>query len=287
MPYPNTVYSAYRSNNNTSSYNLPLEIIFIIIQQIDDKPTLKEISIVCTQLCQVALEQLWRSLRINDIRAFLHFQKSPYIWDWVQHLAIETMYFTSPMSLNIPRRLQSLRIEDVDIVIDTSSLTRAKALATIEFISCSSRIINNVILHHLPTQLARLVLHDCSAVTDRHVVCIATTCSRLVSLIITGNSSSMVSDEGLTAVIHANPHLQEMVVIPPYTIVQLNTITNVTIDAIITHCSNLRVFVCPKQSRLANTSTMARLVTHCNLLEKCDLRHPLILDSPYYEKQSC
>ncbi|CDH51598.1 predicted protein [Lichtheimia corymbifera JMRC:FSU:9682] len=285
MPYPNIVFSSGRSNNNTSSCILPLEIIFNIIHHIDDKPTLKEISLVCTQLCQAALEQLWRRLRITHTAAFDHFQRSPCIKDWIQHLDIDTVSCLTPSVLQIPCRLQSLRIQQVEeIAIDPLSLTHAKALTTIELISCSSRIVNNVILHHLPAQLARLVLHDCPAVTDRHVICVADACSQLLSLVITGNSSSLISDEGLTAIINANQHLQEIVVIPPRTIVQLNTITSVTIDAILAHCSNLRLFVCPNQSRIANTSTMDRLKSHCRLLELCDLRHPLIPDSPYYEK---
>lgn len=288
MPYPHIVYSSSRSTSNTTLSILPLEIIFDIIHHIDDKTTLKEISIVCSQLCQVALEQLWRSLRVTNEPAFAHFQGSPCIMDWIRHLDIDITSCLTPLVLIIPYHLQSLRIQHTAITIDSSSLIRANGLVTIELISCSSDTVNSVILHHLPAKLARLVLHDCPAVTDRHVVHVAKTCSQLVSLIIiTGNSShSVVSDEGLTAVIQANPQLQEIVLIPPQTIVQLNTITSVTIDAIITYCSNLRLFVCPKQSRIANTSTMERLKTHCNSLEICDLRHPLIPDSPYYEKQS-
>ncbi|KAI9323114.1 hypothetical protein BX666DRAFT_1844377, partial [Dichotomocladium elegans] len=120
---------------------------------------------------------------------------------------------------------------------------------------------------HLPETLMRLVLHDCP-VNDRHLPLIAEQCHRLVHLVLMGG---IFSDDGLVAIITVNPALEDVIVVAPRTMIQSNTITYRTVESLVTHCKNLKQFVCPGQSRIAQVATVEYLKAHCFSLELCDV----------------
>lgn len=245
---------------------IPFDVILVILQ-FADQGTMYEFGQTCQTISPHALKQLWNMPYITNLAAFrqltntLHMQmpRHPYK-HWVSGLAlhlntfeaIPDQLFTELFQLN----LEILSLSRLDASEESVQLKQFfclqlnQGIAEIHMHQCSAQVLHSLLMaiqDRMRPHLHTLCINQCY-MSDHYIIRLASHCSGLKTLKI--HQCGCLSDEGLIAIANHCRLLDTLIVTLPPTIVQSNTITTRTLDALDANCLMLRSFVCRGQIRI-------------------------------------
>ncbi|KAF1802503.1 hypothetical protein FB192DRAFT_1378422 [Mucor lusitanicus] len=251
---------------------IPFDVILVILQ-FADQGTMFEFGQTCQTISSHALKQLWNMPYITSLAAFrqltdtLHKQmpRHPYK-HWISGLAlhlstfeaIPDQLFTELFQLN----LEILSLSRLDVVNQDSVQLRQffclqldQGIAEIHMHQCAAQVLHSLLLaiqDRMRPHLHTLCINQCY-LSDHHIIPLVSHCPGLKTLKL--HQCGCLSDEGLIAIANHCKLLDTLIVTLPPTIIQSNTITTRTLDALDANCLMLRTFVCGGQIRITEHVT--------------------------------
>lgn len=270
---------------------IPVDILLLVLQYCADQSTMHALGLTCRCVSPHALRQLWSMPYISTIESLNQFTATlslatplhPY-GDWITGLAIhlfntsgETRHNNNnddqapppPAPLSnpsvFPPSLLSTKLEILSLQAIHISEKCAPALTAfitaqldggmseLHLYDCSPMTIG-CILTSLEAKerpyLRSLYFHDCF-LTDYQIVDLAVrrVFCQLQTLVL--NRCGCFSDIAMLAIAHNCRQLISLVVTLPSALIQSNTITLKTIEALKTSCLSLKQFVCSGQIRIS------------------------------------
>jgi hypothetical protein len=260
---------------------LPLDIFLIILQYADQR-TLHQLGATSRFISPHALQLLWHSPYIRNTQSIIQLSRTlglanpvyPYK-DWVAGIAIhmnpQRNYYQailtdvfgplSRMGLEILSLKQVHVIPEQDNTLTEPRISTAfrqfaccqldQGIAEIHIYDCSPTILLSLFeairikkRQHLHT----LCIYDCN-INDLQIEGLMPFCPGLRTLRL--QQCGFLADQSMIAIAKSCRQLNTLIVTLPSTIVQSNTITRKTIEALDTHCPVLSRFVCGGQLRIS------------------------------------
>ncbi|KAL9544651.1 hypothetical protein MBANPS3_007518 [Mucor bainieri] len=251
---------------------IPFDVILVILQ-FADQGTMYEFGQTCQTVSPHALKQLWNMPYITDLTAFrqltdtlrMQMPRHPYK-HWISGLAlhlstfeaIPDQLFTELFQLNL--EILSLSHLDIDDQDDAQlkqffRLQLNQGIAEIHIHYCAAQVLHSLFLAvqvQMRPHLHTLCINQCY-LSDHHIIPLVRHCPGLKHLKL--DQCGCLSDDGLIAIANHCRRLVTLIVTLPSTIIQSNTITTRTLDALHANCLMLRSFVCGGQLRIAEHIT--------------------------------
>lgn len=261
---------------------LPLDI-FLIILQYADQSALYQLGATGRFLSSHALQQLWHSPYITNLESIIQLSRTlelihpmhPYK-DWMTGIAIHlnpqsNYYQAIPRDVFGP--LTTLRLEIVSLehihVIPEEGINMIhswlsdtfcqfacsqldQGIAEIHIYDCSPTILLSLfdaISVQKRQHLHTLCIYNCN-LNGQQIERLMPFCPGLRTLML--RECGYLDDQSMIAVAKNCRHLNTLIVTLPSTIVQSNTVTRKTIEALDTHCPLLSRFVCSGQLRISD-----------------------------------
>lgn len=256
---------------------LPIDILLVIINSYADQPTLYNLGLTSNSISFYAIQQLWHMPYISTHKSLHQFSNTLSLpstlyqyRDWVSGLALHirssakneysNIYQTIPDSTfsNLQQlKLEILSLQQIDVNIISISFKNFitaqlnQGMSDLHIYECTPVTVE-FILETLQIKerpyLRKLCFHDCH-LTDRQVEHFATTCRHLQTLLL--DRCGCLSDSSMVTIASSCQQLDTLVVTLPSHIIQSNTITTKTIEALEKHCLSLKQFVCSGQIRIS------------------------------------
>ncbi|KAK4514819.1 uncharacterized protein ATC70_002424 [Mucor velutinosus] len=171
--------------------------------------------------------------------------------------AIPDQLFTKLFQLN----LEILSLSHVDInegsvqLKQFLSLQLSQGIAEIHMHQCTAQVLYSLLMaiqDRMRPHLHTLCINQCY-LSDHHIIPLVGHCPGLKTLKL--HQCGCLSDEGLIAIANRCKLLNTLIVTLPPTIIQSNTITTRTLEALNANCLMLRSFVCGGQIRITEHIT--------------------------------
>jgi hypothetical protein len=267
--------SSYTSNLMV----LPLDILLIIIQYADQS-TLYQLGLTNRLISSHALQQLWHSPYITNAQSIIQLSHTltltnplhPYN-NWVTGIAIHmnpqrNYYQSIPTDVfgSLSRMgLEILSLKQVHVIPEEGITEPRTSIALYRFIcrqldqgiaeihiyDCSPVILLSLfeaIRVEKRQHLHTLCIYDCN-INDQHIEELMPFCPGLRTLRL--QQCGFLADQSMIAVAKNCRQLRTLIATLPSTIVQSNTITRKTIEALDMYCPALLRFVCGGQLRIS------------------------------------
>ncbi|CAO0796911.1 unnamed protein product [Mucor circinelloides] len=247
---------------------IPFDVISVILQ-FADQETLYEFGLTCQTISPHALRQLWNMPYITNLAAFrqltstLHMQMPLHPYKhWISGLAlhlntfevIPDQLFTELFQLN----LEILSLSRLNTNQESAQfeqflcLQLNQGIAEIYMYQCAPQVLQSLLVaiqERIRPHLHTLCINQCH-LSDHHIIPVVSYCPGLKSLKL--HRCGCLSDDGLIAIAEHCRLLDTLIVTLPPTIIQSNTITTRTLEALDTHCLMLRSFECGGQIRITD-----------------------------------
>lgn len=246
---------------------IPFDVILVILQFVDQE-TMYEFSLSCQTISPHALRHLWNMPYITNSTSFymltntlnLQMPLHPYK-HWISGLALHfnTLYeaipdqlFSSLFQLNLEiLSLGQLHINEENVQFKQFLCHHLnQGIAEVHMYQCSSIVLRsllNALQEQVRPYLRTLCISQCH-LSDHQIIPVVAHCPGLKSLKL--DKCGCLSDQGLIAIANNCKLLDTLLVTLPSNIIQSNTITTKTLEALETHCLSLRSFVCGGQIRI-------------------------------------
>ncbi|KAG2199279.1 hypothetical protein INT46_006679 [Mucor plumbeus] len=267
--------------SKTTIENLPTDILIQIVRYLDQKSQL-ELGLVSKCISYISIKQLWHTPRCTTITAlekWVHTLNKthnayPYrTWLIGLDLAFDNIQHV-PDSILIPRQilLRSVKLHNVQATSSTFIELFCDEIEEIEFSNCSADIIIGFTTQMSDKKKKYLKLYKFSILdcylTDALVNQIVSFTPKLRYF--GSQGSGYMSDSAILAITENCPLIETLIVTLPKYIIQSNTITSVSLEAL-SKCLHLKKFICTGQVRIATEERGSWLLEKCTSLEHCDL----------------
>lgn len=257
--------------------SVPLDVILIVLAY-TDQSELYQLSIVSKRVSVHALQQLWSMPYISTMESLCYLTRTlaspntkyPYK-DWISSLAVHfeqdyeeynSNYYQAITDEEIFLQLSQLELElfslqnihvttdNIPLLEKLISIQLKQGMAELQVYQCTSMAviaILNSLQESKNEHLRKLCFHDCS-LTDHQVENVVQYCPDLRTLKL--DRCGCLSDSSMIAIAENCKELDTLLVTLPPSIIQANTITSRTIDALEINCLSLKKFICGGQLRI-------------------------------------
>lgn len=271
---------------NFSLENLPTDVLIQVVRYLDQKSQL-ELGLTSKCISCICLKQLWHTPRCTSVAKL---EKWVYTMNKTQNtypysawligldLAFDSIQHV-PDSLLIPRQKtppRCLKLHNVQATSTASMqllhLISCDRIEEIEFSNCSSEITTGFATQLIGEKnkhrkLDKISFLDCY-LTDALVSQIVAFVPNLRSFVSQG--SGYMSDTAILAIAKHCPLIENLIVTLPKYIIQSNTITTVSLEAL-SKCVHLKKLICTGQVRIASKEHESWLIENSISLKHCDL----------------